>query len=208
MTASLPWGTVTVVNWKEFISEVLGAVAWPTAFVAVALIFRTEVKALIGRVKYGEAFGAKLTFGDGINEVESARAEADVGGMQSASVVSETRLYNLARDLADHPSLLVVTAWEEVQAPIWELGRAYFPRFGPGSDRASGPIRTNDDVVRELGREIVLPFWVRQYERLRDLRDSVAHGRVSPTEGEASAYVVNAAWLIRSAQALAESAPG
>lgn len=70
-------------NFPEFLAEnwkttagLLGAIAWPAALVAVAVMFRSEAKSLLGRLKSFSGAGIAAQFEDKLERLEAERTQA------------------------------------------------------------------------------------------------------------------------------------
>lgn len=70
-------------NFPEFLVEtwrttagLLGAIAWPAALVAVAVMFRSEAKNLLGRLKSFSGPGIAADFEDKLEKLEAERSQA------------------------------------------------------------------------------------------------------------------------------------
>jgi len=71
-------------NFPEFLVEgwratagLLGAIAWPVAFVAVAVMFRSEAKNLLGRLKSFSGAGIAAEFENKLEKLEAERSQAE-----------------------------------------------------------------------------------------------------------------------------------
>ena len=63
-----------VENWKTT-AGLLGAIAWPAALVAVAVMFRSEAKNLLGRLKSFSGAGIAAQFEDKLERLEAERTQ-------------------------------------------------------------------------------------------------------------------------------------
>lgn len=199
-------------DWMEFVADLASSVAWPLAFVAAALLFRSEVKSLLGRIRTGEAFGTKFTFGDDLSRVEEVREQAEAAADSlptgKASAAEETGdmdadLIALALDADDNPSFSVIRAWDLANA---EVGKAVdiAVTYALAAHPEKAPRgRSPDGIVRWLAEIGVVPHaFNTSYVSLRALRNRVAHGQENPTAGEAVAYIESVDWLAREARKL------
>ena len=66
-----------VENWKET-AGLLGAISWPVALVVVAIMFRSEAKNLLGRLKSLSGAGIAAEFENKLEKLEAERSQADV----------------------------------------------------------------------------------------------------------------------------------
>jgi hypothetical protein len=190
-------------NGFDFAAAMVGHLfSWPTAVVLSVLLLRKSLADLIPRLQTLEAFGGKADFGERLARAEAQASEAleleaDSGGggaarEQSDSSDGDERLHvgrfngeaGPAAQAASNPSYAVVAAWEDVASATMDLANAAKPGraskvFNIG--RAIGELR-QDGVISAQIAEL--------FRELHQLRNDVAHGRYSPTPGEALAYVV------------------
>ncbi|WP_156402183.1 hypothetical protein [Caulobacter sp. Root1472] len=68
-----PEGPTNFENWVKIaksISDVLIAFAWPIALIVIALAFKKEISALLGRLQSADVAGTKVEFGDKIDTLQ------------------------------------------------------------------------------------------------------------------------------------------
>ena len=193
-------------DWMEFTASLVASIAWPLAVVCGAVLFRGEVKGLLQRMTAGKVLGTEWTFGQGIENVELARA--DLGQAQPSENgdggLADPRLQVLALETAStNPSYAVLSSWEMVLAAVHGVTST----LGPDETQQIGKTRSNELAVlkRLRDRGAIEQTIVEMYVALRNLRDQVAHGQSSPTVGEAVAFVEQADWLIFRLRRLAET---
>lgn len=188
-------------GWLDFVAALVQACAWPIAFIVGAIVFKGEVKGLLSRITSGKALGFELTFGQGIERLETAQEaivlaeKADKTG--AAPVSNDPRLEALARDTAaKNPSFAVLSAWEIVLGRVHDFLASQLPpdqmvelsRYSSPSELAGLKRLRNGG---QIGPNVVEVF-----AALRNLRDKVAHGESNPTVGEAVAFINNADFFV------------
>lgn len=132
--------------WREFVVDLVRAVAWPVVVLIIFLVLRTRIFELISRLKSARHGETQFEFGQGLNHVEEA-----VDSLTTPVVESPEG--RAVRDLADvAPRAAVIEAWLLVERELRRLaGKA-----GEGSVSLHSLVRKgllNEEfanVVREL----------------------------------------------------------
>ncbi len=88
------------IGWMEFISSLVGSLAWPVVIGLVFLMFRTPLTALINNIK-------QASWGDGSITIDRQLEEAEQTGQQVAASIGHIDLEgsNLTPDNPDDPDL-------------------------------------------------------------------------------------------------------
>jgi hypothetical protein len=203
-------------NGMGLIASLVSSLAWPTAVVIILAIFRRPIAKLIGRATQYKGFGQEITFGDELADVESkvqkfwsymeahfseahkltanksvagpqripeltqpsawAREPKRIEGEEIPPEPSYAELNQLVQIAQNFPSQAILDAWE------WLRNVA----------ANTLPDKSNLDRMEEKGWRMhwIVPAQISgAVSELNDLRDKVAHGRHTPTPGEAIAYV-------------------
>lgn len=63
-------------GWLEFIASVVGSVAWPIAAVAIAVLFRKQIAALLNKIRTLTLGDAVVDFSEKLDKVETAAETA------------------------------------------------------------------------------------------------------------------------------------
>ena len=100
------------IGWKLFVVQIIVAVAWPVAFVTVAFGFRTEVKALLSRLKALKVSGAEVGFSELLDE--ASREAAVIPAMHTPSAMIDID----EEVVSKHPHFAVIEAWRAIEAEI------------------------------------------------------------------------------------------
>jgi uncharacterized protein YutE (UPF0331/DUF86 family) len=179
-------------GWLQFLDKLIGhLLSWPVFAVVAVVLFRPQIRSLIVQVRSYEGLGQKLTFGD-----ELAQAEEDVEELAASRAVESAQqagdetqeTWRSYADLAERaPSAAILMAWAEVE----KAANSLVDRYGL-QDQGRRP-RTTGELFRLLiDRRIVPGSMLRAFDRLRALRNQVAHGMHEPTAGEALTYIETA----------------
>lgn len=73
--------------WFEFIAKVVGALAWPLVVLVLGLVYRADIKRLLGKLKTLEAAGAKAAFTDEVIEVAAAVKQVPEPGREATAAL-------------------------------------------------------------------------------------------------------------------------
>jgi hypothetical protein len=154
--------------------------AWPVVLLILVLTFRTQVRALLGRLREGEGFGTKWKFDPAAAEPAVALAATTAAASANAAVASGKAFdatvrvrESVARKYEgvarEHPALAVTGAYTEIEKALQTLLRQANVE---GVDRLAG-LRLTEAAVRA---EIISPATADALRRLRSLRNVAAHG--------------------------------
>jgi hypothetical protein len=182
-------------DWLTFLAEIAKAVAWPGAVTAVALLFRLEIKALLGRVKKGKLGPAEFEFEQGVKELK-----AEIPKDLPALPAPESQEPSTLRAIVE-PRAVVLDAWLKVEESMNLLAmkhRVYNALAGPGSNYAA----------TSLAKAGVLEPWALNiYRDLRRLRNQATHdASFSPSLESVLAYLQTASELTAELQRVANAA--
>jgi hypothetical protein len=67
-----------LVNWLEFVANVIDALAWPAAIVFVLLMMRDQLRRLVPRLRKAAVPGAELEFAEAVENAETAADVAEL----------------------------------------------------------------------------------------------------------------------------------
>ena len=195
-------------DWLEFISSVVGSVAWPSAAVFLGFMFREHVRKLLDKMKSLKAPGIEASFTEKVEEVavEAKKVEAK----KTEEIVVEptkTDVPHGAAVEADHdseymsnrekylrwygghtvfererPAALVLNAWNSLEMRIKELLSAHEVHCVGGPDEAIWALYGKPfDVINEQTAGVL--------QNLLKLRNQVAHVEFEPDRAAALSYV-------------------
>jgi hypothetical protein len=158
-------------GWMEFVSSIVGSLAWPTAAVIAASVFRKQLRDLLGtrlhRLKAGpvemELFDRKLAETEA--EVDPIPKPAKAAGMLPEGVAGE-----LGSIVDTSPAAAVMEAHARVERRLREILAE------------AGVEETRSRSVRELARvaaekELIPRESVRAVEGITVMRNLAAHGQ-------------------------------
>ena len=182
-------------DWKEFVASIVGSLAWPAAIVALVVVLRRPLRALLGSLQTLQYREFRAEFGRHIREAQANVEEAVRAGGVEVTVgeqdqhVPDKEVTDLLRRLANEtPRAAVLEAWTVVESEL----RSGEGRLGKESD---GP------VPRLLAESGWIPQLVKVLEGLYAARNQAAHAdEVAITPEDASEYVetaTSAAHLLR-----------
>lgn len=164
-----------------FTVETLKATAWPVAALAIALLFRTELRQLLGRIRKGKVGPAEFEF------EETVRALAtEAKGLSLPAPATPRRTPQ-----GSEPRATILQAWVEVEDALNHLASALAPSAQalPGSTYAA---------IRQLSRSGVIgPEYIALLNDLRSLRNQAVHElEFKPSAESVQGYVQLASELI------------
>lgn len=160
-------------GWVEAVVAVLTSWAWPLVVLVAVLILRKELGALLKRMSRLTAPGVEAEFGANV-DATAQLAEASLPDPPS-ELPEQPTLAELEAEARRHTVGAIVRAWNMVEG----LVSVPLERLTWG-DLESARITWETLSV---------------YQRLRDLRNQVVHGRVIPSVSEAEEFV-SAAWRL------------
>ncbi|MGW2152278.1 hypothetical protein [Nonomuraea sp. NPDC001699] len=196
-------------EWQQFALAIIGhLLSWPALVLVVILVFRKPLAELLGRVISYEGLGQKVTFGEDL-----AKVEAEVEALVQADATVESQSDPLDHERAGAPVAssvenlrafggagAVIQAWGTVEKAIGRLvtveyvssallGRYRNPNMvlGWGAGRLISPLIEVGILPPTLGPVL---------KDLERLRNDVAHGAHTPTDGEAITFALTAAGLV------------
>jgi hypothetical protein len=182
--------------------SMINALAWPIATVGLALLFRRDVKSMIARIGHLKYRDVEVTFRDDLQKAEAlARSipspprvvlEAEsgssapklggeiIGGHKPASPIQG----ELDRLASLSPREAVLEAWSIVGQALIKASSKL------GDRRAPAPIRAEDASRYLIDRGWLAGPEAQLVDRLRALRDKVAHTEeIAPSVDEARRFV-------------------
>lgn len=115
-------------NGLEFSSSVIGSLAWPIAAVIIAFVFRTQIAALLKRIKEASWGDTKVSFADELDKIEEGAPSLDL--LPDAQVI-QNALENQPIDdrfqalLAISPNAAIMDSWRGIERSIRELAAAH-----------------------------------------------------------------------------------
>ena len=161
-----------------FITELVKAAAWPITAVVVAILFRTEFRALLGRLKKGKVGAAEFEFQEQVAELAKDIAEVSTAN-QPVTLDAET-----IRLAMSNPRGVLVSAWFEIESALKNLAQKH------GLLDAQNQ-RSPSTLVRALAKADLIPMsHAPGFTGLYRLRNQAAHDEnFNPTEEAVLGYL-------------------
>lgn len=180
-----------------FTAEALKATAWPVATLVIALLFRTELRHLLGRIRKGKVGPAEFEFEEAVRALTT---EARVLHLPPPATPTDPASAQRVPP-GSEPRATILQAWVEVEDALNHLASALAPSAQalPGSTYAA---------IRQLSRSGVIgPEYIALLNDLRTLRNQAVHElEFKPSAESVSGYVKLATDLIGVMQRAAEAA--
>jgi hypothetical protein len=178
-----------------FIVEILKATAWPLAALLIALVFRTELRKLLGRIRKGKVGPAEFEFEETVRVLST-----EAKGLNLPPPAAPLALPKGVAHSAE-PRATILQAWVEVEDALNHLAYAKAPdaQALPGSTYAA---------IRQLANSGVIgPEYIALLNDLRSLRNQAVHElEFKPSSESVLGYVKLASDLIGVLQRSAEAA--
>jgi len=114
-------------NTLQFVSELIKALVWPLTVSVLALVFRVEIRALLGRIRKGKVGPAELEFEATMRSLER---ESKSLGTEAPQTTLASPVVALA---GAEPRAAVISAWLQVEDAIEQLiySRTHVPEEVP-----------------------------------------------------------------------------
>lgn len=146
-----------------FLAELIKAAAWPVTTVVLAVLFRSEFRALLGRLRKGKVGSAEFEFQEQVAELAKDIAEISPAP-QPVALKPET--ISLA---TSNPRAAMLTAWIEIEAALSTLAQKH--NILDAQTR-----RNSSALVRALAKADLIPkAHAPGFMALRRLRNQAAH---------------------------------
>lgn len=147
----------------QFIAELVRALAWPLAVLILGGMFRTEIRALLGRIRKGKVGPAELEFEATVKSLES-ESRLDPGKAPMATLTAPQ-----VAMLSSDPRAAIIGAWLQLEDASEQL---LFARA-----------RSTDEVPRNKAAQlrrltrlgILRPETIALLNDLRTLRNQAVH---------------------------------
>lgn len=177
-------------DWLTFVSKAIDSLAWPIVVLVLGLVFRRKLLDLIPSIRKLKAGPVEAEFELAAKQVlanaaevttrdalPGAKARPEVEAPGAQEIVA--RLINARTD----PAGTILEGWAKVDGELFRLGQ----QMGLLAD----PLENTTKVYQSVMASDVLPIGTKQLIReLRDLRNKVAHVKVTPTPESAQDYLL------------------
>jgi hypothetical protein len=112
-------------NWLEWSASIVGSIAWPVAFFAVAFIFRTQISTLMQKIKT-LSWGDKVAdFSDRLDELEAVSLETKGSATEDIkhNSLEVTDRFKTLIDIS--PAAAIVDSWIPVEQRLKEMAEMH-----------------------------------------------------------------------------------
>jgi len=160
------------VDWLTFISKVVEALAWPGAFLAVLLVIRKELPAIVRSLRRLKFKDVELEFGEAARAVAAEAKEAVPPSKPNVRLAGQPReemALRLAAIAELSPRAAILESWLQVEAAAADVIRK---RSSSNLSSMPGPMRLRDGLIR---LEVLNAKQAEVFESLRDLRNKAVH---------------------------------
>jgi hypothetical protein len=177
-------------DWAALLTAI-ASVAWPAVTIAALLLFKRDIRSLIGRVKRGKLLGQELELSENVQELEevatAARAqlpaiEADGQNSQEDDQASnqgseggqvDRRKERIFEEAVSSPKAGLILLSAEIEG----AGRRLLASLGLLKGRRTIPL---PEIIRTLrSSELVPATLVRSVETFLQVRNKIVHGRAA-----------------------------
>ncbi|WP_157597975.1 MULTISPECIES: hypothetical protein [unclassified Rhizobacter] len=176
-------------DWLTFISKAIDSLAWPFVALVLGIAFRKKVLDLLPLIKKLKAGPLEAEFELAAKQILANAAEAAPPVMPEEEKVTNDKNPTSQETVAqlisarDDPSGTILKAWGEVNGELFRLGH----QMGTVVD----PLESTNKVY--LAAMEILPIeTLHLVQKLRELRNQVAHAEVAPTPESAQDFLLAA----------------
>jgi hypothetical protein len=192
-------------NWLQFISEMIGHLAWPIVVLIVVFAVRKHLGALADRILELSFGGASVKFGKLLSKgAEIIEGSATLRLPSPASSQAELPLSLPKRNInaAIRETRLPPDAWSAAASRAVGVNSVFdgYRRIELALDDMGEVlgVKARNGTLMEmlLRRDLITPSLLELYQTLRLARNSMAHGTADlPNEAEAQEYMMQAGVL-------------
>jgi uncharacterized protein YutE (UPF0331/DUF86 family) len=146
-----------------FIAELAKALAWPLTLLVLGMLFRAEIRLLLGRMKKGKVGAAELEFEVAVRTLESESKALTAPAAASALTAPQVAL------LSSDPRAAIIGAWLQVEDAVEQL------LYARAASVDEVP-KNRGALLRALTRqELLAPQHIALLNELRALRNQAVH---------------------------------
>lgn len=167
----------TGMDWMEFVSSLVGSLAWPTLLLIVFLIFKRPLTDFIDNIKEAKWGDGTVTIDRKLDKAEQTGRqvmEATFAGGRPAvygNVVPEWDEDRFAKLMKVAPGAAVVEAWGQIEGAMRELGVKHQV---PNAVLA----KSANDIAKELmSRGVIQLELFKWLLAMRQIRNAAAHNK-------------------------------
>lgn len=152
--------TVHAMDTLTFITEMVKALAWPVAALVIAVVFRSELRGLLHRVRKGKLGPAEFEFEETVAALRVRVGKPDLAPAPASAALVEQANQN--------PRSVILHSWLEIQAVVESI----VAKHATAEDRRD-PRSVSLRVLHRLLRD--KPEYIDMYNDLRMLRSRAVH---------------------------------
>lgn len=167
-------------GWLDWSASVIGSLAWPVAAVIIAWLFRSQIAALLAKVKQVRWGDAVVDLSEKLDQIEAValevKAEAAEEARDDATSLAtippspvDDRFQNL---LTLSPSAAILDAWLPIEQKIINLVAAN-PQISSGQSKSSNNTYHNIKLLRDRG--VISGVTYDLLRELQQLRNIAVH---------------------------------
>jgi hypothetical protein len=194
-------------DWLEFISSLIGHLAWPIAAVILGTMFRRQVSSLLTKMKtFKGPGGIEASFSEEAEEVKLIAENAETKlqpDLRSLQIKKEPPEFAEWRQrhregleramLGERPSAVVLGAWEKVEALVRDLAEV----VGVQIPKRYGGLKNINACIEGLFQHgIITEELADVLHKLYLLRQSAAHNSFEPETKAAKDYYATASRVV------------
>jgi hypothetical protein len=154
-------------GWMEYTSSMAQSLGWPIAAVAIVVLFRHQLTALVKNIKRLKWGGASVDFADRLDRLEENTPPEALPRSAKPEQPKPADLDRFQALVAISPDSAVLDAWRPIEAVLDQLADYYYPTERRGSVLSS---------IKRLSDRGVLSGQTTAFLReLRMLRNVAAH---------------------------------
>ncbi len=162
-------------NWMEFTEKIVGHVSWPIAIFSTAVLFRSEIRGFVRRIRTAKYKDMELNLG---HEIQSVKQEAEDAGITiyypDAAFPPDT-----VSSIESEPEWAIIKSWQEIESVLTTL---YRQATGSEEKRESIP-----EIINILAQKGMIQRDLADLvAKIREVRNKIVHVSDSElTRGEA-----------------------
>ncbi len=177
-------------DWLTFVSKLIDSMAWPVVALSFGLVFRRKLLDLIPAIKRFKAGPVEAEFEMAAKQILASAAEATAQGESKSSTESNGKclessgkiVARLIRARSD-PTGMILEGWAKVDGELFRLGH----QMGFFKDPLTSTTKVYESV---MASNLIPGDTIRLVIELRELRNKVAHMKVTPTVDAAQDYLL------------------
>lgn len=183
-------------DWITFTSKAIDALAWPAVALILGLVFRRKLLDILPYIKKFKAGPLEAEFELAAKEVLASAAQASEHSKPSEKARSDPEAREAESEIVSKligartdPAGMILGGWASVDGELFRLGVQL--------DLFEDPLTNTTKVYQAVMSSDVLPDETRKLiQKLRDLRNQVAHAKVAPTVDAAQDYLLAVARVV------------